>query len=228
MQFSPNLPPRPGQELRTRLLQEAMAAEQTATCAVEIDRPCRLPAITGHIIPESRLQVISRNGEVIVAEPPPANDVQQTGRRTDRITFRPVSPKRATTDEFSCSCHDRETFLDIEQNEVDWTQGDDNIMRRLALLAYKAALPAYVRKDRSARVWERLARTIDHDDPELLPQSVVDLATGGRTEANRAGTVKSLLEQIIRHQDYDHMSHIVTQNWSGPSPSSMCILHAAL
>ena len=193
-----------------------MEAEQKSSCAVEVDCPCYRPAIRGHIIPESRLKVISRNRRVIVGEAPPANDVQQIGRLTGNITFRPLSPKKATTDEFSCRTHDRETFREIEQQEVDWRLDDENIMRKLALLAYKATLPASVRQDRSARIWERLAKSIDHNNPELLAESAINMATWERTRANRTGTVKSFLERIISDQDFDHMTHIVTQTGSAP------------
>ena len=193
-----------------------MDAEPKATCAVEIDYPCHLPAIKGHIIPKSRLKIISRNQRVIVAEAPPANDVQQIGWRTDKITFRPLSSRRTTTDEFSCNTHDIEPFQDVEQKEVDWRLDDGDIMRKLALLAYKATLPAYVRQDRSARIWERLTKAIDHDNPELLPGSAINMAKWERTQANRTGAVKSFLERMLRNQDFGHMTHIVTQAGSSP------------
>ena len=216
MRNFPDLPPRPGQELRMRLLQEAVDAEQNANCAVAIDKQCNLPAIWGHIIPKSRLEVISRNRQVIVAEVPPTNDVRQIGRRTDRVTFRALSPKKATTDRFSCGTHDIETFRDIEQEEVDWRLDDGKTMRRLVLLAYKATLPTYVREDRNARIFERCVRAMDHDNQELAPETAVSLATWHRTQAKRTGVVKSILEQMIRNQDYDHMTHIVTQTGSVP------------
>lgn len=211
-----HLPIRPGQDERARLLQQALDDEQSTSCAVEIHGPCNCPTVQGHIIPEARLDLIKVGGKVIVSEPPPMFDVRQTGRRADTITFRPVSPRIATTDWFACGPDDRETFREIEQNEINWRRQQTDVMKKLALLAYKATLPTYVRQDRSARVWERLADIIDQTKPDLMPQDAWNMAAWERTRANRTKQVKDFLEEMLKNRDYDHMTHIIIQTGTKP------------
>ena len=205
----------PGWEERGRLLEEAFKATWTTGCSVAIDGPCQRPIVQGHIIPESRLKAISRNGQVIVAEPRPIN-IETMDQYADQLTFRSVSTSVATTDFFSCQTDDSGTFQLIEQSEVDWFADDERLMEKLALCAYKAILPSYVRQDRNARMWEHLATMADPARPELMAHNAVMLALKERRQANVTGKVKGLIEEMIRVDDFRHMTHVIIH--TGPDP----------
>ena len=214
-----NLPVEPGQEERERLLEEAFEATWTTECSVAIDGPCQQPIVQGHIVPEARLEAISRelHGklQVIVAEPKPIH-VSPTNDPTAFETFRPAPIAVATTDYFSCNPHDRETFNIIEQSQVNWLVCDDKLMERLALCAYKAVLPIYVRQDRNARFWEHVVKIADPDRPELIAENAATIAKNERLQANRTGQVKRMLEDMIRGDDFQHMTHIIIHTGSEP------------
>ena len=208
MDTSWNLERRPGWEERRRLMKEAFRATWTTRCSVEINGPCQRPLVQGHIIPEARLKLISRNGRVIVAEPMPI-DISTMDQRTAGETFRLVRTRVATTDFFSCQPDDQETFQLLEQEEVNWLAYDNRLMQNLALCAYKAILPSYVRQDRNARMWEHLAAITDPDKPELMAQSAVDMASFERRQANLTRKFKELLEEMIGGNDFQHMTHLI-------------------
>ena len=208
MEASWDLERRPGWEERRRLMWEAFKATWNTRCGVEINGPCHLSLIRGHIIPESRLKVISRNGRVIVAEPMPI-DISTMDQHTAGKTFCLVRTGVATTDFFSCQPDDQETFKLLEQEEVYWSAYDDRLMEKLALCAYKAILPSYVRQERNARVWEHLVTITDPDRPELIAQSAVDMAGIERKQANLSRQFKGLLEEMIKCDDFQHMTHLI-------------------
>ena len=216
MSTNSDWPSRLGQDIRMKFLQEAVESEQPTTCAIGIEGSCDETPIQGHIIPEARLVTISENGKVIVAEPAPLTAATRDDRSIDQITFQPVSPRAATKVGFACLRHDGETFRDVEQNEIDWSVQTPNMMRNLTLLAYKATVPIYVRSDRNARIWERYLTLIDHDNHALMPESASRMARTERVSADRARNVKHLLEDMIRKEDYAHMTHIVVQTGSHP------------
>ena len=211
-----HLTERPGREKRTQLFLDAISAVQTSTCLVGINGPCHNPTVEGHIIPESRLESISQGKEVIVAEFPPITHLPTIGDYHYQRPFRPVRTTIATTDRFSCQPHDLGVFQSAEQNEIDWQSDPKAIMKTLALLDYKAVLSTYARQDRNARIWEQLASVIDPGDPDLLLQNALNMAGWERTYANRTKKVKDDLEWMLRHKDYDHMTHFVVQ--TGPKP----------
>ena len=165
---------------------------------------------------ESRLKAISRNGQVIVAEPRLIN-IETMGQYADQLTFRSVTTSVATTDFFSCQTHDSGTFQLSEQSEVLWVRrrreangkaGPDS--------AYLAILPSYVRQDRNARMWEHLATMADPARPELMAHNAVMLALKERRQANVTGKVKGLNEEMIRVDDFRHMTHVIIH--TGPDP----------
>ena len=209
-----NLSREPGWEERDRLLEEAFKATWTTKCSVAIDGPCQQPIVQGHIIPEARLKVISRNLQVIVAEPKPA-DNSTTDDPTSFDIFRPVPTSVATTDYFSCQTHE-ETFQIIEQEEINWLARDDRLMGRLALCAYKAILPLYVKQDRNARMLEHYATIADPARPELMAEDVATTANDQRYKASQTGQIKGLLEEMIRRKTFQHMTHIIIH--TGPQP----------
>ena len=211
-----HLAERPGREKRTQLYLDAISAVQTSTCLVGINGPCHNPTVEGHIIPKSRLESISQGKEVIVAEFPPITHLPTIGDYHYQKPFRPVRTTIATTDRFSCQPHDIGVFQSAEQNEIDWRSDPKTIMKNLALLDYKAVLSTYARQDRNAKIWEQLASMNDPGDPNLLPQNALNMAGWERTYANRTKKVKDDLEWMLRHEDYEHMTHVIVQ--TGPNP----------
>ena len=217
MRHYPHLTPRPSQEQRIKLMYEAIRDAETRSCSIEVHGPCHNPPVQGHIIPEARLETISLDQHVIVAELPPITYLPNIGDYHYKTSFRPVRTTVATTDWFSCKPDDQHVFQEAEQEEINWmTSPDGDIMKRLALLAYKAVLSGFVRQDRNARIWGRLVDLIDHSNPELVPQNASNMAGWERTEANRTKEFKAFLEAMIKNRDYDHMTHIVVQTGREP------------
>ena len=198
-----------------RVIKEAYCATWTSSCNVEIDGLCQRPTIQGHIIPEARLRIISPNGRVIVAEPRPL-DISETGQRTARDTFRPVRTSVATTDFFSCQPHDQNVFNIVEQSEINWITERERLWEKLAICAYKAVLPAYVRQDRNARLYEYMAKNVNRGISKPLLESVNMMAQSERGRANRSKWVKGSLEDMIRNRRFRDMTHIITH--TGPMP----------
>lgn len=202
------------QKQRQLLINRALNETAPGTCVQGIDGLCGKPALKGHIVPRSRLNLIAESGKVQVFEPIPFSMGTGANRETG---VRPVRIGIATTEFYLCDDHETRPFQEIEQKDLCWEVSRPGLLRQLMLLDYKALLPVFAKQEWAFRAWSLLAE-LSGDERSHIPGAKLpgDIANDFLRKLRDTAVVKRMLEQWLRESAYENMAHYITQ--TGPQP----------